>query len=96
MCRTSGDSTVFLRRYDGEGVLFSGVGPANAASYMRVGGPGGSLQYRGSGTAAPSSGSWAVGDRVENIAPASGGYMGWVCTSAGTPGTWKGYGLIQS
>jgi len=48
------------------------------------------------GTAAPTSVSyaWAVGDRVINTTPTSGGYIGWVCTTAGSPGTWKGYGAI--
>lgn len=34
------------------------------------------------------------GDVVQNTAPASAGYIGWVCTTAGTPGTWKQFGLI--
>lgn len=42
----------------------------------------------------PTTGSWNVGDRVYNTVPSSGGYIGWVCTVAGTPGTWKGFGLI--
>ncbi len=46
--------------------------------------------------AAPASGSFAAGDRVINTAPAPGGYSGWVCTTAGSPGTWKGFGTIQS
>jgi hypothetical protein len=41
------------------------------------------------GTAAPVNGTWAVGDRVWNTAPAAGGAPGWVCTTAGAPGTWK-------
>lgn len=45
-------------------------------------------------SAAPAYGTWAVGDVVINSAPASAGYIGWVCTVAGSPGTWKGYGLI--
>lgn len=40
------------------------------------------------GTVAPTTGTWAVGDRSENTAPASGSPAGWVCTVAGTPGTW--------
>lgn len=36
-----------------------------------------------------------VGDRVVNSAPTAGGYEGWVCVTAGKPGTWKGYGLIE-
>lgn len=48
------------------------------------------------GTAAPTTGTWKVGDRVLNTTPAAAGYIGWVCVVAGTPGTWKGYGLIAS
>jgi hypothetical protein len=48
------------------------------------------------GTAAPTVGTWPVGQRIINSAPAAAGYSGWVCTVAGTPGTWKGYGLIQA
>lgn len=48
------------------------------------------------GTAAPASGTWALGDLVWNSEPAATEYIGWVCVSAGTPGTWKGFGVIQS
>lgn len=48
------------------------------------------------GSAAPVAGTWAVGDIVYNTAPAAGGNIGWVCTSAGTPGTWKEFGLIST
>lgn len=40
-------------------------------------------------SAAPTTGTWNQGDQVWNTAPASGGTPGWVCTTAGTPGTWK-------
>lgn len=46
-------------------------------------------------SAAPVSGTWYVGDVVYNTAPTSGGYVGWVCTTAGTPGTWKTFGVIS-
>lgn len=46
------------------------------------------------GSAAPVSGTWALPSIVYNVAPASGGYVGWVLTVAGTPGTWKEFGLI--
>jgi hypothetical protein len=46
-------------------------------------------------SAIPTVGTWAVGDLVYNTAPTSGGYIGWVCTTAGTPGTWKTFGLIS-
>lgn len=44
--------------------------------------------------APPASGEYAVGDLVWNTAPATAGYIGWVCTVAGSPGTWKGFGVI--
>lgn len=48
------------------------------------------------GTAAPTTGTWVVGDKVHNTAPAAGGTVGWVCTTAGTPGTWKTFGTIAA
>lgn len=48
----------------------------------------------GFGAAAPVAGTWAVGDLVYDSAPAAGGNLGWVCTVAGTPGTWKPFGPI--
>lgn len=46
-------------------------------------------------TAAPTTGTWAKGDRIKNSAPAEAGsaaskyvILGWVCTVSGTPGTW--------
>ncbi|HYW17455.1 MAG TPA: right-handed parallel beta-helix repeat-containing protein [Allosphingosinicella sp.] len=47
------------------------------------------------GSGPPSSGHHAAGELVYNIAPAPGGKVGWVCTSAGTPGTWKAFGAID-
>lgn len=41
------------------------------------------------GSAVPTTGAWIVNDRVFNSAPAAGQPEGWVCTVAGTPGTWK-------
>jgi hypothetical protein len=48
------------------------------------------------GTVAPTTGTWVVGDIVYNSAPAAGGFIGWVCTTAGTPGTWKTFGAISA
>lgn len=48
------------------------------------------------GTAAPTTGTWAVGDKRFNTNPTAGGSIGWVCTSAGTPGTWKTFGTIAA
>ena len=41
------------------------------------------------GTSAPASGTWRAGDTCWNNAPISGGTPGWICTTGGTPGTWR-------
>jgi hypothetical protein len=46
------------------------------------------------GTAAPTTATWKQGDIRYNLSAASAGYVGWVCTAAGTPGTWATFGLI--
>ncbi|MET1111377.1 MAG: right-handed parallel beta-helix repeat-containing protein [Allosphingosinicella sp.] len=48
------------------------------------------------GSGPPAAGHHAAGELVYNIAPAAGGKVGWVCTAAGTPGTWKAFGAIDS
>lgn len=44
----------------------------------------------------PSSGNWAVGDMIWNSAVTAGGNIGWVCTTAGSPGTWNTFGAISN
>ena len=39
--------------------------------------------------AAPTTGTWGVGDVAWRLTPATGAPIGWMCTVAGTPGTWK-------
>jgi len=39
---------------------------------------------------------WKQGDIVFNTAPTAGGSVGWVCTTGGTPGTWKTFGAIAA
>lgn len=45
-------------------------------------------------TNAPISGTWKIGDRVYNSVPAVGQPKSWVCTVAGTPGTWVSEGNL--
>jgi hypothetical protein len=45
-------------------------------------------------TSVPTTGTWAQGDRAFNIAPAVGSPKGWICTVAGTPGTWVSEGNL--
>lgn len=49
-----------------------------------------------SGTSAPTSGTWERGDVVFNNLPSAGGNLGWICTTAGSPGTWKSMSTIAS
>jgi hypothetical protein len=46
------------------------------------------------GTAPPSGGAWTRGDILENRDPVNGGFVGWICTVSGSPGTWEPYGRI--
>lgn len=48
------------------------------------------------GTAAPTTGTWPLGWIRWNTAPVAGGNAFWICTVAGTPGTWKEGGLINA
>lgn len=43
----------------------------------------------------PTTGAHNLGDIVFNSAPSPGQPSGWVCTTGGTPGTWKAVGLIS-
>lgn len=40
------------------------------------------------GSAAPTTGTWKIGDIVINTVPSAGGAFAWSCSVAGTPGTW--------
>jgi len=44
--------------------------------------------------AVPASGTWNRGDIVKNVLPTVGQPKGWVCTVAGTPGTWVSEGNL--
>ena len=46
------------------------------------------------GTAAPTQGSFELGDICWNTKPQSNGYIGWVCVVSGNPGTWAPFGAI--
>jgi hypothetical protein len=72
---------------DGSVLAQGPVQTSGAASY-----------YRGHGAraAAPSSGTHIVGEIVFNADPIASGFIGWVCVTAGTPGTWKSWGAISA
>lgn len=46
------------------------------------------------GTAAPTTGTWKIGDVVENTSPTSAKNINrWVCVQGGTPGAWRAVGI---
>lgn len=53
-------------------------------------------QIIGSGSVAPAAGTHFVGEVQLHSAPNSGGFIGWVCTTGGTPGTWLPFGILWS
>jgi hypothetical protein len=48
-----------------------------------------------SGSEAPTSGAFNEGDILWNNNPQPGRFIGWVCTRAGNPGLWSGFGRIE-
>jgi hypothetical protein len=48
-----------------------------------------------SGSEAPTGGAFNEGDILWNNGPQPGRFIGWVCTRAGTPGLWSGFGRIE-
>lgn len=48
------------------------------------------------GTQYPVVGSHNIGDIVYNTQPVAGGFVGWICTEAGNPGTWNPFGRIEN
>jgi polygalacturonase len=73
-----------------------GYGGTQYYNYSRLNCDGVTNNITISASAIPSSYYWAVGDVVNNTSPTAGGNIGWVCTSAGTSGTWKSFGSISS
>lgn len=47
-------------------------------------------------SAIPTTGTYKVGAIVYKRNAQAGDFVGWICTVSGTPGTWKGFGLIQA
>lgn len=45
---------------------------------------------------APVAGTYVQGDRIWNTSVAAGGTPGWICTTAGTPGTWKAMASVAA
>lgn len=86
------DNAMQRRIADSSGTFYAtpvGCGiPAGAPSFTWKGG----CVVRGDGRlyseAQPSTGTWSVGEEVIKITPSSAQPVRWVCTVAGTPGSW--------
>ena len=80
---TSGTTTLSCGRAStlGGGELIFGQG-------LFLGASRGNARHMTNGTVAPSSGEHGRGETVWNRNASAGAVLGWVCVSAGTPGTW--------
>jgi len=54
-----------------------------------------STKYVGYSSGIPTAGIWKIGDILFNTNPTTG-YVGWVCTASGAPGSWKKFGKIEN
>ena len=74
-----------------------GVNVTNPANDIETAGP---VKFQGkkfeTSTEIPQSGSYNIGDIVWNQLPTPTGYVGWICTRAGTPGEWNTFGQIST
>jgi hypothetical protein len=78
----------------GTGASVGGGYPFFGRGFFLGNGTNARLQY--ANTAAPTTGAHARGEIVWNINPVAAGTAGWICTVAGTPGTWKTFGTIEA
>jgi len=70
--------------------------PYSPSTYDQSSGGGNSIEpQQRRAKAPPTSGLWARGDTIWNTEPWAGAPVGWVCTSAGTPGVWNVLGRIE-
>lgn len=88
----TGNSALFAARWLGQNTS----NPVGAYRFNFDNGFGVSSKKWFPGTAAPTTGAYNVGDMIWNTAPAASGNIGWVCTGAGSPGTWKTFGSISA
>lgn len=56
---------------------------------------GGTWRYQSSASSVPTTGTWKKNTIVWNNSPSAGGFIGWICTASGTPGTWEEFGKIH-
>jgi hypothetical protein len=88
--RTTTNTNVFQVGTDGTLFIYEAITLQKLATVQS------GIKGLGSAGAAPSSGTHARGEVIFNADPIAGGFIGWVCVAAGTPGTWKAWGAIEA
>lgn len=91
ICRNNGNTMIGGNTTPSEKLHVVGFG--RFTSGLKVGVNNNQILY---GSSPPTNGTYTVGDQVFNTAPTAGGFIGWVCTSAGSPGIWKTFGVISA
>jgi len=89
-----GEPVTFTNNYLEKGLAIANLPDYAAGKLIMVNNVENNTFKSNKSVASPSTGTGRVTDIVYNNAPATGGYAGWVCTVAGSPGTWKPFGLI--
>lgn len=71
------------------------IGTLTSSSFKSLEVNGRSITF-GSAIPTVGQGTWRVGDVRYNSAPSADEYAGWMCTVAGDPGTWVGFGTLSA
>lgn len=88
------DSGAALNGYPWQSRAAGPIDTINGIGEAGVEFSGGSVVVRAATT--PTVGTWSAGDDIYRIAPAAAGKRAWTCTTAGAPGTWKAWGVIDA
>lgn len=95
-----GNAGDLLYLYNRDATTANGFARDMSAAQGGIGFPNGyygpGMKYRSGAAAAPTTGTWLQGDIIYNTSPAASGFIGWVCVTGGTPGTWKTFGAISA
>jgi hypothetical protein len=67
----------------------------NLAATSELGQTSFGVPFQNGGTVPPTTGYYPKNAVRWNENPTQGGFLGWVCTVAGSPGTWRGFGLVS-
>lgn len=98
--RLSADGTHRIRVVNiGQDWLFIGGNPpaeVSAGPYLRESEYLSAQRKQVVSSAAPTTGTWGKGDIVWASNVSAGGTVGWVCVTAGSPGTWKTFGSVAA